>query len=55
MPKCVRHWACICRGSGKVEDGPAGATYSVPCPGPPDQIWAYGIQYIAKEEESQDG
>lgn len=23
---------CVCRGRGTVEAGPAGATYSVPCP-----------------------
>ena len=40
------NWACICHGRGTIEDGPAGATYSVPCPGPPARIRMHGFTYI---------
>lgn len=43
---CTGRLDCICRGTGTIEEGPAGATYSVPCPGPPDRIWS-GQMYVA--------
>lgn len=42
--------ACICCGKGTVERGPAGATYSVPCPGPPDMVRQYGVEYVRSAE-----
>lgn len=43
-------WQCVCRGEGTIEGGPAGATYSVPCPGPPKEIVQYGRVYVLKEQ-----
>jgi hypothetical protein len=41
-----RHsWQCVCKGDGTIEEGPAGATYSVPCPGPPERIARFGVEY----------
>ena len=38
-------WNCICGGRGTMEEGPAGATYSMPCPGPPEHIDRHGKRY----------
>jgi hypothetical protein len=39
-------WQCVCRGRGTVEEGPAGATWSAPCPGPPDTVAMHGEVYV---------
>lgn len=38
-------WQCVCGGTGEIEAGPSGATYSDPCPGPPERITKFGVTY----------
>lgn len=39
-------WACVCRGTGTIESGPAGATHTDPCPGPPGRVDRWGWVYV---------